>query len=170
MDAHLGKNRREGHPRRQCEVLHVVTSALAVAFASLSSPSGQQSPAPPQVNPLVRPGAPRGRAGRGRGGGGPVGLRGVAGDVGNPVHRKGGHWSSSPATGPPPAPRRSPPRHPPSRIRPLPRLLDRIWPEIVVIAPGIVCIAAPSRSEPARNAAAMYLELKLRRWTCSRAS
>ena len=92
-DAHLGENRREGHPRRQCEVLHVVIGVLTVTFAALSSPSEQQSPAPPQVNPLPRSRAPGGRVGRGRGGGGPVGLRGVTGDVGGPVHRKGARWS-----------------------------------------------------------------------------
>ena len=87
---------RRTSPQRQREVLHVVTVALAVGFSALSSPSGQRSPAPPQVNQLVRPGAPGGRAGRGCGGGGPVGLRGVAGDVGGPVHQKGARWSSSP--------------------------------------------------------------------------
>ena len=90
---------RRTSPQRQREVLHVVTVALAVGFTALSSPSGQRAPAPapPQVNPLVRPGAPGGRTGRGRGGGGPVVLRGVASDVGGPIHQKGACWSSSPA-------------------------------------------------------------------------
>lgn len=102
-DAHLGENRREGHPQRQREVLHAVTgdlaAAAAVAFAALSSPNGQRSPAPPQVNPLVRPGAPGGRAGRRRRGGGPVGLRRIAGDVGGPVHRKGARSSGQGGVG-----------------------------------------------------------------------